>query len=203
MPTYIAGYEIDAVLSEDKTSDAEITDNPIESGGDTTDHMHVKPKIVTLDLMVSDTPLPELAIRRGADVLPSDTARQFLEGLQLDRKPVVLSKKWTRADGSEGSKTYDNMLIQNLTESINPDTGDCYRVKATFKQATFVKNERTLVKVAVPRAKKKNDRGNKATEEGHPPEAPKRRGSVLKGVVSGESFQTGVDDVLDAAKGLF
>ncbi len=187
MPTYIEGFEIDAVVTEDHQLDMEITDHPVEKGVDITDHARLKPRMITMECVVSDTPVGGLAERRGmtvdglagtpnvdispdGDFIASDVARAWLEALQQKRKVITVSTEWIRTDGSRGYKSYDNMMVQSIGENISADTGDAYRCKVTFKQINYVTNNRTTVKVAVPRAKKKLDKGNKPTEEKKTPE---------------------------------
>lgn len=193
MPTYIEGFEIDAVISEDRNTECEITEHPVEKGVSVSDHARLKPKVITLDVVVSDTPVGGLAERRGvviegaqgfnvdispdADLVASDVARAWLEALQLKRQPITVSTEWTRTDGSKGYKAYDNMMIQSIGESITADTGDAFTCKVTLKQITFVTNNRTTVKVAVPGANKKNDKGNKPNKEVASP--PKRQVTAL------------------------
>jgi hypothetical protein len=185
MPTYIEGFELDAVISEERSSECEITEHPVEKGVSISDHARIKPKIITMDCVVSDTPVGGLAERRGmiidgaftpgsapsvdispgGDFIASDVARAWLEALQLKRRVITVSTEWTRNDGSRGYKAYDNMMIQSIGETINADTGDTFTFKVTLKQIHFVTNDRTTVKVAVPRAKKKLDKGNKACKD--------------------------------------
>lgn len=181
MPTFIEGFEIDAVLSEERTTECEITDHPVEKGVSITDHARVKPKVISLDVVVSDTPVGGLAERRGivvdgaigpnvdispdGDFIASDVARAWLEALQLKREPITVSTEWTRVDGSKGYKAFDNMMIQSISETIAPETGDAFTCKVTLKQITFVTNDRTVVNVAVPRAKKGIDKGNKPNKD--------------------------------------
>jgi hypothetical protein len=60
---------------------------------------------------------------------------------------------------------------------VTPETGDSATFNVVLKQITYVTNDRTTVKVAVPRAKKKLDKGNKPNKDGQSP--PKRRTSAL------------------------
>jgi hypothetical protein len=185
MPTYIQGFEIDAVISEERSTECEITEHPVEKGVSITDHARIRPKMITLDVVVSDTPVGGLAERRGmtidgaftpgstpnvdispdGDYIASDVARAWLEALQLKREPISVTSEWVRADGSKGYKAYDNLMIQSISETISAETGDALTCKVSLKQVTFVTNNRTTVKVAVPRAKKKTDLGNKACKD--------------------------------------
>ena len=197
MPTFIDGFEIDAVLNEERTDECEITEHPVEKGVSITDHARVKPKVISMECLISDTPVGGLADRRGieldtpggptaaslasgptGDFIPSDIARNWLQGLQKARKPVLVTTEWERADGSKGYIAYDNMMIQSIGETIAPETGDSASFKVMFKQITFVTNNRTTVNVAVPRAKKKNDLGNKGCKDVK--KVPERRKSWLR-----------------------
>lgn len=175
MPTYIEGFEIDAVLNEERTSECEVTEHPVEKGVSVTDHARLKPKVISLDCIVSDTPVGGLAERRkfqnsilaitGLQSVPSDLARTYIEELQAKRKTVTVSTEWSRTDGTKGYKAYDNMMITSISETVSADSGDTYSFKVMLKQIVYVENERTIVKVSTPRAKKKVDKGEKACEE--------------------------------------
>lgn len=197
MPTYIEGFEIDAVVNEDRTLDCEITDHPVEKGVSITDHARVRPLTISMDCIVSDTPVGGLADRRGieiettpsaatlssgpmGDFVPSDVARNWLETLMRARKTVLVSTEWVRTNGSQGYRAYDNMMIQSIGETITAETGDAGSFKVTFKQVVFVTNNRTTVPVAVPRAKKKNDIGNKPNSDVKTPERRKTWAKELK-----------------------
>lgn len=221
MPTYIEGFVIDAVLQEDRVVEADITDHPVEQGVSITDHVRIKPMTLSMECLVSDTPTGrlledrviqvgdvELSAGTNGDFVASDVARAFILRLQRLRKPITVSTSWKRTDGSEGYMAYDNMLIQSVSETINPETGDSTSLKVALKQVTFVTNERTVVKVAVPRASKKSEKGNKANEEGK--ETPKEQVTGFGKIVSlfqGRGDQTeigaGVEGYLtDFGKGL-
>lgn len=210
MPTYIDGFEIDAVLNEDRSVECDITDHPVEKGVSITDHARVRPRMITMDCLVSDTPVGALADRRGieletsqggaalssgptGDFVPSDVARNWLESLQRARKTVLVSTEWTRANGSLGYIAYDNMMIQSIGETITPDTGDSATFKVTFKQVVFVTNNRTTVQVAVPRAKKKNDKGNKPNKDATTPE--RRKSWAATSYDAGASFYKDIGGV--------
>jgi len=188
VPIYIDDYEIDAVISEDSNKDADVTDNPVEQGDSTTDHVRLKPKSLTLDCLVSDTPYGDLADRRSGelggiggvnDLVISEDARQRIEAIQDARKPVLITVTTKRGGHT---RFYENMILQTLGENVAVDNGDAYRFKATFKQMNFITNNRTTVKVAVPKAKKKNDKGELSAKDANAGKKEKKRGSALKAI---------------------
>lgn len=142
----IDGYLIDAALSEQHQLDADITEHPVETGSDIADHRRVKPRVVTISGIVSDSPLGRMAaIRRHLEdgVLPSEEAAAKLEALFASPEPVTLVTQY---------KVYDDMLIQSLHVPRDQHTGFALRFDASFKQVIFKSNERTLVPVATPTA---------------------------------------------------
>nr|HEX4314795.1 hypothetical protein [Kofleriaceae bacterium] len=143
----IDGYLIDAALSEGHAFEAEVTDYPVEQGADITDNMRIKPAIVTITGIVSDTPLGPLVEQRaneaqaGSVGLPSDAALAKLLEIQNSREPVTIITS---------RKLFDDMLLQHLDVPVDAKTGNALRFTAVFKQVVIVTNDRQLVRVAAP-----------------------------------------------------
>lgn len=149
----IDGFPIDVASAEDHDLQTDVTDYPVEEGGDITDHARNKPDTVTLECIVSDTPLGQLATFRGLESsLPSDDAYARLKAIRAAKEPVTITT-------SLG--IYTSMMLTSLGIPRRPDNGDALRFKVTFKQVVIVTNARTTTRVAVPRAKNKKPRGNK------------------------------------------
>lgn len=178
----IDGYEIDAVPSEDHSFASEVTSHPVEEGADITDHVRAQPITVSLDCVVSDTPVGEMATRRGdvdADGVPmarpSSVAFERLVAIRDARQPVVVET---------ALHVYRDMVLQSLSVPRAVGNGDALRFRATFVQVKLVKNERTFVQVATPRAAKKVNLGHKPAQEVKPEDVPakaRERASVLAG----------------------
>lgn len=164
MSVFIAGYEIDVALSEDHSFESEVTAHPVEIGADIADHVRARPITVTLEGIVSDTPIGSLAERRQqftlvngeAFMLASDEALAFLLAVRDAREPVTIQTTL---------RSYDDMMLQSLTVPRSSATGEALRFTATFVQVVLVTNERTVVRVSVPRASNKVNRGNKPSDE--------------------------------------
>lgn len=167
MSAVINGYELDVAVSEEHSFESDVTQHPVEDGADVTDHIRERPIAVRLEGIVSDTPLGDLARRRGTDALPSDDAFARLLAIRGARRSVTIET---------ALKTYTNMALQSLTVPRDARTGAALRFTALFCQLELVQNQRTAVRVAVPRGKAKVNRGNKASEpapESAPPPAAK------------------------------
>lgn len=158
MPLIIDGYEIDIAESEEHDYENEVTEHPVESGADITDHVRARSIGLTVEGVVSDTPLEALAKRRNELVViggetfakPSEEAFARLLEISDTREPITVNTSL---------KTYTNMILERLSAPRNAGTGEALRFTATFKQIRLITNERTTVVVSVPRGSKKVNRG--------------------------------------------
>lgn len=162
----IDDYPIDCAVNEDHSFESDVTDHPVESGSSITDNIQSKPIQITLDGLVSDTPIGAMATQRfnSGDTgdqgqllyKPSVDAYQRMIGIRDAREPVTIVT-------SLG--TFDNMALVSLSVPRNAQNGEALRFKAVFKQIKIVTNLRTTVPVSVPRAAAKTSLGNKPGEE--------------------------------------
>lgn len=155
----IDGFEIDCAEQEQHAFDSEVTEHPVENGADIADHIRARPVTVTMSGIVSDTPIGDLASRRALFSRPSEEAYTRLLAIRDRRQPVTITT-------SLG--TFERMALSSL--SSTPRTADGFFFTATFVQINVVTNLRTTVRVAVPRAKGKLNRGAKPATP--VPEAP-------------------------------
>lgn len=150
----IDGFPVDLAVSEEHAFDADVTDDPVEVGSDVTQNMRLKPAVVTLEGVVSDTPLGDVstdATRLGS-TQPSDDAFAILKAIQEAREPVSITT---------ALRNYESMELQSLSVPKSAATGKALRFKAVFKAVRFVTNKRTSVKT--PRSRVKVKRGMKPT----------------------------------------
>lgn len=160
----IDGYVIDAEIRGEPARENEVTPYPVEEGADHTDHVRALPLVFTVEGFVSDTPLGSVKNARSEFTLvegeayarPSDEAKARLIALHASREPITV----VSATG-----TYKNMVLTSLSMPRDASTGKALRFNATFRELVFVTNERTVVRVTLPRAAKKVDRGHKAAVE--------------------------------------
>lgn len=169
----IDGYIIDAALAEEHTLNSETTKHPIEKGALGTDHQRKLPDTITLDCVVSDHPMPAVVTARGLGptdgATPSEDAYKFLQFVR-DRGTAVTI---TTSLG-----THENMMLTALGIPRRVEDGEALRFRVTFELQTFVENERTVVRIAVPQQAKKVNRGNKPSKT--PPDTPPAPGDDKK-----------------------
>ena len=143
----IDGYPIDVSLSETHDFESEVTEYPVESGSNVADNIRNKPIIVTMEGIVSNTPIGVLdsqtstsAIARSSGIFPADDAYKRLLTIRDNRQPITIS---TSLD------VFDNMVLQSLSVPRASGGADALHFTAKFIQITMVQNIRT-VRVSTP-----------------------------------------------------
>src|SRR5215469_8257121 len=191
--TRIDTLELDAAIAEMHSASNEITDHPVEDGADITDHVRVKPDTVTIEGIISNTPVIAGSARFeggletseengvlvvsgvGADSLDearADSAYQQLLKIKEDRLPVVIITEL---------RQYDRMVLERLNVPRDARVGSALRFSATFREIRTVASQR--VQITLPKARAKV-RGGKKTGTPAPP-AVENRVSFLKQGLTG------------------
>lgn len=154
----IDGVLMDLALSEEVVFPGEVTKYPVETGADFTDHIRDLPPQITLECIVSDTPVGIVATERndaaqafeeGEPVpLPSVEALARLLDMKARRLPVVVETT---------IGVFDNMACTEITVTSDKDKsiGTDKRPGALFFTAKFehvvvVTNKKIQVRVAMP-----------------------------------------------------
>lgn len=161
---WIDGYPIDAAISETHMLNSEVASDPVEKGAATSDHIRELPDEITLECIVSDTPMGAVADFRSDEsngATPSMNAYERMKFIRKRAQPVTIIT-------SLG--TFESMALENFTVPRRAEDGEALRFSAKFKLFVEVENERTVVEVATPRASKKLKRGNKPAK--NPPDKP-------------------------------
>lgn len=150
---FINDYAIDAALSEEHSFENSVTSFPVQDGADITDHIRFVPIQVTIDGIVSDTPIGEMAGIRGLSQLgigggpPSEDAFLILLDIRNKREPVTIRTS---------KRTYENMALLSLRRREDSKTGRALRFQAVFKQVRIVVLDRILIDIP-----KKANKGHK------------------------------------------
>ncbi len=135
-------FYLDCSLSENHEFESEVTQYPVESGSSIVDNIRPKPIKVTMEALVSNTPIGLITKLRGdTNTEPVSDAYQFLMRLRDKRLPVRIT---TSLD------TYDSMAMENLAIARARGRGDELHFTATFLQIATVSNKRTTIQTATP-----------------------------------------------------
>lgn len=175
VPILIGGYQIDASISESHQFESTITEFPVEQGSAISDNIVPKSVMVTIEGIVSDTPIGPIATLRnqqaassdflpvsdpkaafeavkGSTFIPSVDARTALLAIRDARQPITISTS---------IRTYENMALQTLDIPVDASTGAAFRFSATFKQIIIVTNARTTIRTATKRTASPSGQGKK------------------------------------------
>lgn len=147
----INGYLMDLALNEGHSFPGEVTKYPVESGPDTSDHIRDLPIEITLECVVSDTPIGDVATdesRRvddatGETPLPSVDALAKLREFKAARRPVTLETSLGK---------FSSMAFESLDVPRDKDKNNALFFTAKFVEFRTTTNERTKIRVKVPMA---------------------------------------------------
>lgn len=168
-PTMIDALELDATERETHARTTEITSHPVEVGADVSDHIRAKPRTVTIDGTITNTPIA--GVPGGGRA--ADAFRQLEELAETGRVVTIRTNL----------RTYDSMVLSSLTVPRDRTTGAALAFSATFQAIRSVQNRTTTVTVAAAKRKLGPQVGKQAADVAgavgvKPPDA--RRSSMLK-----------------------
>lgn len=157
---------LDASIKEEHVSEVEVTDHAVEQGSAITDHARPKPRELTIEGVVSNTPLSNLQVSRATTfegvAFTSNTSANAVRGMPGNAETAyttLLGLRGKIVDVVTALETYTNMLMLSLKVPRDKDTGDVLKFEAKFKQVTIVKNAVTVVATKVPRVQKQANNG--------------------------------------------
>lgn len=170
--TKIDTIELDVAISRTHTSELDITEHPVEEGADFIDHARLKSSKLTIEGLISNTPMNRAQMSRanetqGITTAPNDPPVQERPGFAEEayRKLLELQAAGTLLTVVTRLRVYDNMLIASLTVPEDSRTGDALRFNATFQQVRIVSNKITQTVVTKePKAKPKKDTGKQVAK---------------------------------------
>lgn len=139
--TRIDGYEIDIVLREEWSRTASVTTAAMESGAQFSDHRHRNQDTLTIEGIISDDPIGEVAAFRGGD--PNLTPSQEAE--------IVFNAIWEQQEPIEvitARRLYKSMLPTSYSTPEDASTGNGHRFRFTFVHANILDVKRMTVQLA-------------------------------------------------------
>lgn len=169
---------VDAFIKETHTFSAEITEHPIESGSTIHDHIQSKPFALTIDGVISNTPMTLVGLTtfdsamRSIEGVSNDIvghAFETIEELFLKRQPISIATS---------VKTYHKMVLENLTlERGGGFYKDSLHFSCSAKQLRIAHQERIqLPEPKVSRAQPKQKKGLQETK----PIGPEKAETIKK-----------------------
>lgn len=171
VPGKIGGLVLDAVLHEGHGYSNTVTDNPIESGANVSDHIRREPPTITITGFITNTPLQvDTDVTEKTINEISDNQAKGLASLSSNRVQAafvalmdVVGEDFPDQPSSStysvrspriievvtGLRVYSDMAITNLSIDRRPEDGESITFNATFKKIVKVR----LSQVTIPNAK--------------------------------------------------
>ena len=163
----IGEVSVDASISESHSIEGEITSHPVESGSDITDHYRVNPREISLEAVVTSTPI--------ATGYPAQTAINSVKSIIAKDDPVM--NAWQEVERyfekriiitiNTSLKKYKNMILTSFNVTRNSAKGQSLHFSLTAREIRVVSTvEKARITVPEPKPKKKTvekkkDKGKK------------------------------------------
>lgn len=157
----VGSVELDLILDEHHSKDAEVTENPLQDGRAVSDGIYLKLRDGELTGLVSNHSLKhatppdvqdaESLLEQAENYELENRARQAWEELKgvMDRKELVTI--------TTALEVYENVAITHIDTDLNGESGDALEIKVSFKQVQKVKLSEDSVSAAVQPADMNSD----------------------------------------------
>src|SRR5690349_5596115 len=107
---WIDSFPFDLAVRQTSTYPGEVTKHPVDADADVSDHIRINPTELTLECVVSNTPIGEIATHESRRDVPLAAEKAFDKLLEIraKRKPITVETP---------RRTYTNMGFTNLERS--------------------------------------------------------------------------------------
>lgn len=131
----IGQIAFDALISENVTTDAMITTNPVESGADVVDNIVLMPLTFKVEGVISDTPVSLLGNITNIFNDERETVKAWnaLLKLQSEKKPFTYVNNL---------KKYDNIAIKSLSYTQDKSSSNILHFTATLQEVITVASKK-------------------------------------------------------------
>lgn len=156
--------QLDVTKSYTIDGDSDITEHPVEQGANVSDHVRPKPRLVHVEGMVTNTPLPTPETAAGTEYPvdepgPAAAAYAMLENR---RKGGYLHTLVLPLD------TIQFLALKRVSEPRDAKTGDALRFSLTFQEIVQVVNQTVFVSTATPQTQSKVSAGTRPSTPATP-----------------------------------
>jgi hypothetical protein len=152
-PVDIAGITVDAIVTEQHSLIAEVPEHSVEEGSNISDHVRLKPRDLTLEVVISHTRLSDKGV---VDTSRAPAAWSSLKQIQATAQLISIITE---------IEQYDNMVIQSVTAPRNAENSEGLQFTLQLKQIRIVSNKTVAVPTQKKAAKKKIDKGEQPAKD--------------------------------------
>jgi hypothetical protein len=146
--------------------DVDITEHPVEQGANISDHIRPKPRIITIEGLISNTPILSVEESGFATYLPDEPgpAAAAYAMLENRRRGGFLHTLVLPLD------TIQALALKRVSQPKDRTTGDALRFSLTFQEIVIVTNSTTVVATATPQTQGTRNKGTDTTTSATPTE---------------------------------
>ena len=148
----IGTITVDASVSEDHTASSTVTSNPVEEGANVADHVKLEPLRLSIQGVISDTPLDFEILNSLAKGDFKGIAKNFTSGISAvlggtsrstEQYLALLELRKSREPFQviTGLKVYQNMILTNLTVNRTASTGKAIHFTAEMEEIRIVQSQ--------------------------------------------------------------
>lgn len=139
---------VDAFVHEAHIFSAELTEHPVESGGMIVDHVYQMPMSLSIDGIISNTPMSMIGVTAfdsasryfsGESNDKARTAFEKFEKLFAERKAITIVTSL---------KTYETMVLENLSVERGGGNQDSLRFSCTARELRIIEQKKIDIKLA-------------------------------------------------------
>lgn len=170
---------VDVSMTEDHERTAELTDHPVETGANVTDHRRIGPRSFKMRGVVSDTPsevstqdrqhferVAQAVMRRSRALGPEEVVAQ--PTTRAKDAYAVLETLFESHDlltVLTDLREYKSVHMTSLTVHRDGQTGRALDFQASFREVLLANSERVLLVVDTPSGKPKKQKGKVASKK--------------------------------------
>lgn len=186
----IGPLTFDAVLTEEHSSELQVTTNPVETGVAVADHCFMQPLRVRIAAVVSDLKMPSASNLYDDTSSRARRAFEFLQYLQTD----LAAGNAEPFDVATGLRLYEHMVCVSLTATQDAETASLLSFEAELQEIITVDTQTATYTKARPMPGKPTRQGTQKKEQGdkQPEKVEEAVGSLIKGI--GNGLKKGVED---------
>lgn len=159
--------EFDATLREHHTTTAQATEHKVEKGAPITDHVIVAPKRVTVEVVVTNSPMQQpntnmdgVTSRFDNGVLQFSGEVNRVKSVYDEIEAIIDNVRLVDLVG--GLRDYDDMILENLSVPRSGKDGESITFTFDAKHITFAEIQTTA---APQKTHKRTKRGAKGAKE--------------------------------------
>jgi hypothetical protein len=149
--TTLQMYVPDAVMRVEHQQEAHITEHPVQTGANISDHAYAMPARVTLDIGMSDAMSAYASSTSSDAAMAAGAWSGSSKSKSVNAFTEITSWATSRVIVSVGTrlKVYSNMMVESITPEETNKTKTSLRCRVTFKQV-FIANVQQVATSALP-----------------------------------------------------